>query len=295
MPEAELVEFERQVFADERRYEETLALEDELLYAYLQRDLTPDDRTLVEQRFLAQPDRSARLAFAAALVHAVEGSRAAKPAVSPRFGERIAVWPRALASRNQFALAASLLVIVATGWLAFRLVGLERQLARIEDAPSAQRRQLTDNIAVARAELDAERRQRVALEQQLADLRQSEPAAPQHQPLIVSLSLVPGLTRGGDRGTHVLVPSSADVVRLDLQLTTADARDLRATVRTAEGAQVWSQGELRSSKANRVSQVRVQIPAPLLVRGDYELTLSAISHDGQTEELATYYVSVATR
>src|SRR5262249_18511628 len=62
--ESEQLELEQELLADDRRFEEMLAIEDELMYAYLRGELGADDARRFEQRFLGSADGRARRDFA---------------------------------------------------------------------------------------------------------------------------------------------------------------------------------------------------------------------------------------
>jgi hypothetical protein len=165
----------------------------------------------------------------------------------------------------QMALAAAVLVLVAaTGWLA-------RDLARSRST-----------AASAQAGLAREQTARAQAERDLAAARTAR------APLVVSVLLSPGLTRGSGDAGRISFASDADVLRLQLDTAKLTPGSYRATLRTAEGDVIWSG---RASRGAADSLVSVDIPARLLTTHDYEMALN----DSSPAPAASYALSVVRR
>jgi len=114
----------------------------------------------------------------------------------------------------------------------------------------------------------------------------------------VSLILTPG-DRGEGESARLVVPTTADVVRLQLDVFGRSAyrshRGFRALIRTPEGHQVWGQDGLRMQAADSGVAMMVEIPARVLTAGDYTLMLSGFTHAGDTKDLADYSFGIVAR
>jgi hypothetical protein len=60
-------------------------------------------------------------------------------------------------------------------------------------------------------------------------------------------------------------------------------------IRTAEGDQVWGRDGLRASAVGSIQAVIVDVPAKVLSKGDFELSLGGSTPAGTTEEVGDYY------
>ncbi len=67
LPDAERDTFEDRYFSDDQLHEQVLAIEEELIDAYVNGELEGQDKTAFERRFLSSPEYRHKLAFAQAL------------------------------------------------------------------------------------------------------------------------------------------------------------------------------------------------------------------------------------
>jgi hypothetical protein len=297
LAEPDQVRLEESFFADDERYEQMLAIEDELMYAYLQGELSSEDSTRFEQRFLRHPAGRRRAQFAGALLRAAAGVPPVSAKATVRTAQRAAPWWRGWGPHweGRLALRAAVLALAAlSGWLAYEAIDLRREGQRLLDARLAQERELQETAArhrqdrndVAQAR-ESERQARADLERLLADARGAESRG------VVSLILASGLHRGEGESARLVIPSTVDLVRLQLDLgRTSDHATYRAVIRTAEGDQVWGRDGLRASPVGSIKAVIVDVPAKVLSRGDFELSLGGSTPAGKTEEVSDYYFSV---
>ena len=130
------------------------------------------------------------------------------------------------------------------------------------------------------------------LEELLAEARRIGTQTP------VSLILTPS-GRGQAESESLVVPTAADVVRLQLDVASGSAhrypRGFRALIRMPEGHQVWGQEGLRMQATDSGVALMVEIPARVLPAGEYTLLLSGFTHAGDTRDLADYSFAVVTR
>lgn len=295
LPEAEQLALEQGFFADDEKFEQIWAAENQLLDSYVRNALAPAERDLFEKNYLASPVHRERLAFARSLVQAVD--RPPRPAASDSL--------QGLASRAGFsrwfgghflqwsAAAATLFLVVAGLWLLAERGRLRDQMHQLQQAKAAEQQraaELENRIA-------EERKRQEELAYELGRLREEQnkgekptPPAPEVSPprSVVSLLLSPMILRGIGETAQVKIPPATTEVRLQLKIQESSARNFRVSLRTIEGAQVWNASASRKGAA----MLNVTVPAARLSTNDYILTLSANDAANQPQEVGRYFFRV---
>jgi hypothetical protein len=112
---------------------------------------------------------------------------------------------------------------------------------------------------------------------------------------IATFVLSPGLTRGRDEPTRLVVKPSTKQMRLQLDLEAGDEyKSYRAELRTTGGNVVWSRAGLQAQSLGGGKAVVVGLSLIQLNSGEYELTLRAQTSRG-LEDIGYYYFSVLKR
>jgi hypothetical protein len=109
------------------------------------------------------------------------------------------------------------------------------------------------------------------------------------------VTLTPGAVRDAGEMKRVVIPKGADAVQLRLELAADEYRSYRAALRTDEGREVFTGGQLAAEKAGGVRVVALVVPAKLLTGGDYQVKLSGADADGKLEDVGSYYFRVVQR
>jgi hypothetical protein len=107
LPDEERARLELDALRDDGRFEELLAVEDDLLHQYAQDGLPDGERRLLEAGLLASPEGRQRLERARALLSRLEAGRQRARPVTPR-------------SVRWLAAAAALLIAAGSAWLGWR-------------------------------------------------------------------------------------------------------------------------------------------------------------------------------
>src|SRR5206468_10926307 len=147
-----------------------------------------------------------------------------------------------------WSLAAGLLLVVLGGALSVvKIVRLqdELKLARFQPmAPQGQTEEFQRHLAEQRLRntqlaegLHRQQEQRNTLGQELASLK---------RPFLASFVLMPGRSRGGGQADKLVIPPSAVLVQLQLDLATASQPSYRAFLNNGQGSEIWSQAELKA-------------------------------------------------
>lgn len=126
-------------------------------------------------------------------------------------------------------------------------------------------------------------------------LASRRPASPGPSPAATpSLVLAPGLLRAEGTLPRLAIPPDAPVVRLVCELSSQDYAHYRAAVLDDDGEEVWSASRLRAEPAEGRSVLALLVPAALLTRGDYRVTLAGVTEAGAQEPLSSSPLRVTT-
>jgi hypothetical protein len=287
----------------DREFFDRLAIEEnELIDDYLRGALTRGRQEKFQSYFLASPVRHQKLRFAKALKRRLsESPPKTEIAVSPLWKRLL--WPRELSLLRFAAGATAALIIAAGGWLALENARLRRQIDNmraVRDEWPERARQLELQISVEKQhnqmlaeEIKRERSRSSKLERQVGILNQAREAdRSETREAIISLALLPGLSREGDGSHQVEILRGTSRVRLELYPEKTDHENYRAELRTREDKRIWVGNNLKLRKTSSGDQVIVSLPATILSKGDYILTLRSTADDGEQERAGTYYFRV---
>jgi hypothetical protein len=126
-----------------------------------------------------------------------------------------------------------------------------------------------------------------------AQPRPTEASAPGSGTTSPTFTLATGLLRSGGSLTRVNVPNDSAVVRLRLEVPTADSYPTyRATMLDEDGKEIWTAANLRVHEGGSPAVV-VPVPAEILPRGDYQVRLSGQKLEGEPEVVGTYTFRVS--
>ena len=313
LPEEQQTEIEDRAFRDEGFLQDIRAVESDLIDEYVRQELRDPQRLQFETRFLASAERRRKLEFARALSAVVSEAevteKETRPAVRPTpttWRDSFAALVRILSPAAKFAMAAAVLLIVFGGsWLLVQTYRSRTELARIQAEQQAGRNDqqtLEQQIAGERArnndlaaQLQREkeaRRQSEALVQELERVGNERRTQPT-QPTIISLALLPGISRGGGVRPKLVLPQSARLVHLQVGIDPEDQyKRFSVELRAQGGKQVWTRDGLAAARTRGGRAVSLTLPANLLAPGQYEVALKAVTSEGRTADVGYYYFDV---
>jgi hypothetical protein len=125
----------------------------------------------------------------------------------------------------------------------------------------------------------------------LASVKQPPPVTPitvERTPIVIPFALDAGLVRQGGNESTLDIPLNADSIRLTLQLEQDSRPPFEAKLSTPEGVEIWTSEPARAPELAGPRSVTLEIPAGLLARGHYILTLSAANANGALESIADH-------
>jgi hypothetical protein len=292
---------ERRYFADDELFEEMVASDIDLMDAYSQEELTPEEKHRYEQLTSSSGRRSGRIEFSRALQRLPEspgaGGLAPVPADRRPAEGRLAGGP-AVSRFPQWWAAAAVLVAVAAGtWLAISSLKLEN----IRSEGEAERAGLRRRIQQLESQVAD---QRTRIEQLSRDLEAQRRQTPQTTPepvrqasarKRVSFELIAGVLRDPTEATELVIPKDAETVLLRLGLESADYGRYRAVLERAGGASISQQAGLKAQGKGGTPTVILKVPSSLLGPGDYFVRLSGSTTQGSYEPAGEYSFRVVKR
>ncbi len=323
LPEAETETCDELSFTDDAFVTRLQAVEDDLVDAYLQNELSGNERAQFQSYYLASPRRQEKVKFAQSLQSfAKHQVLAPAPAASFAPAEPVRQVARETISwwdslRSLFTLpnltmqwgmaAAALLLLLAGGWLFTETQRLRGQMnaAQTEQATLQQReRELQSQLEQQRTtntktveQLNEELKR---TQQQLEQLKQQQELAAQQAkqqpplglPNLLHVELTPQ-TRGIGKTTELAIPTSTDYAVLQLATPEEDFQAYQADLLTQVDEKLrWKSGRLKARTSGTERIIDVSVRAKLLPPGNYVVKLSGIAANGQAEELRKYSFKV---
>jgi hypothetical protein len=271
---------EERFFADDETFGRLCELEEDLAARYARSELSADQRAHFERAYSAPPRRD-RLILNLALGRVIAGMPASSP--SKAASTSPASWKRWLTfepAAARWALAAATVALLIAVGVQFR----QADQLRTSLGQSQQ------DAADLRARLDDAERRAADSERRNTSARQPVQDA---TPVIATFVLAPGLTRNTRGPARVEAPPTATALRFQLSLEfDGGYTSLKADLRTDAGRSVWAQDGLQPQTTADGRAVTVTIPAPTLVKGDYELLLQGVLRGGSVEDAASYYFTI---
>lgn len=314
LPEEQQIEIEDRAFSDTEFLASITAVENDLIDEYVREELPEETRRRFESRFLASEGRRQRIEFARALVRladetrVTDGQASKVTAASVSWRDSLAAFIHGLNPAAGIALAAAtLLILVGGAWLITQTLTLRNQLTQLQAQQQSQqgdRQTLERRVELERrrneelaAELNQEKQQRAQTDESLRRL--SETIKQQNEtprPIIASLTLLPGLSRGATTQPRLLLPANATVVQLQIGIEPEETyKTFAVDLRTLAGRPVWTRDSLPARSARGGRSIRLTLPATALITGEYELRLKGMTDTGATEDVGFYYFEVMKR
>ncbi len=314
LPEARQVEIEDRAFSDQEFLANITTVENDLIDEYVRRQMPENQRRQFESRFLASESRRKRVEFARAMVHVLSETRVTERETRTAADASVS-WRKALAAlihglnpAGKIALAlATLLLVIGGAWLITETPRLRSQLTHLQaqqqshqnDRQTLERqveveRRRSEELAV---QLDREKQQSAQTDESLRRLTENinRPEEPS-RPIIASLLLLPGISRGATTQPRLMLPANASVAQLQIGIDPEeDFNSFGVELRTVNGRPVWTRDQLAARKTRGGRVVRLTLPAGALSAGEYELRLKGVTASGETEDVGFYYFAVTKR
>ena len=298
LAEEDRVEFEDACFADDRQFEELLAVEAELTDDYVRGHLVGQRRERFEEHLSGSPEGKYNLEFA----RIITGSSPTAPQATTSIpGRRQSNWILALGWLDlrgrvfQISLGALALILLAFGlWLFWstRQTRSHQEQAVQEPPPAGQHPQQSEQTPDPSAPPGSQAAATPELPKQPNNGKQSPP---NESLAIVSLLVVPGFERSAGGANDLIIPSHTRRVRLQLALEGNKHQNYRAVLRSVEGKEIFARHGLKARLTLSGRAVTLELPAHAFPQGDFILTLSGTTSEGEVEDLHKYFLNVSRK
>jgi anti-sigma factor RsiW len=296
LSEKEQSQLEERYFADPAFFQEVRARRDDLIDAYLRGDLSEHERERFDTHFMASPHLRERVEFARALIETVDHT-ARQEAILTREPAPVAWWKSLLAPLVSYPRAITATVILAMigigAWIVIRITHVPRQVAWQEANQAAHEHNapMDSNINKSAEHLPSSAEQQTNTKDNLS----GKPRVPASKTEIklATFALTTALVRDSAETKVLVIPRDVDLVQLNLEVERNGNRGYRAVLRTLEGAEIWSK-EIKNQAPQR-HHIVLRLPASLLKRADYIITLSALTADKEAVDVRKYYFRVQVR
>lgn len=293
LPKKEEEDLEELYFTEDNYFEQLLIVETELIDSYLQQNLPTEDRKHFEQCFLTSPERYKKVEIARALLKAANEAQTSSPTAdnaAKNWRDIVQIIFQPQNRKLKFVLAASsIMALVGGSWLLNEHLRLRSQFKQTQDE-LVSLRALEQQMAKLDKELSQERDQRHLLEEKVASL-----LSPSSK--ILTFILNPGLVRGGNTKTKLIIPSNTELIQLQLNLEQSfEFKNYRVEIETAEGKKIQNLESVRIKNTNSGGKaILVELPAKLLGNDDYLVTLYGLSTSGNGEKIGGYYFRIVNK
>src|SRR5262245_18895942 len=234
------------LLCDREFFDKLVIEENELTDDYLRGALTEEREEKFKSYFLAAPERRQKLRFAKALKKRTSEGAPSKPGIEERPRWKLLFGLKGFSLPRFAAGAVAALIFVVCVWVAIENARLRRRIdnaraAQAEWLERAQRseRRLSDETERNRElaqEIERERSHSSELEREAGRLKQArEGGRAGIRGSIVSIALMPGLSREGDKSNRLEIVQGSSWVRLELYPEKINHKNYRAELRTREG------------------------------------------------------------
>ena len=254
-------EIEERLMTDPDYLEEVLIVESELMEEYLDGVLPEGDREGFVRHVLATQSQGEKLTAAKALSMTARVDAAANSPPKAKRSTRpfsLKHWfsglPRTKSRAAKLSLAAVILVVIFGTVAAIRSL-LNRGMSLEQEVQKLNAQQYMDNNAIFHGFIIGPLRSGIFRDEEINQL---------------------------------VIPETERMVQARLRVGPGDYRSFQATLQTVEGKKVLSLSDLKEQRIDSERLVIVYLPTRILTPGDYHLSLSGLTQNGQPEYLGRY-------
>jgi hypothetical protein len=269
LSEEEADAVEGRLLKEDELFEQSEAIEADLLAEYAQGSLAPAERERVRQRLASSPQGRERLRLARSLN--VLAAREKAAAVLP-FVRRAT--PLQRPALRWAALAAGLLAVAGLAWLSLERSQTPYRVSQKHPAPVIAETPRAHEVPTPKPPAPA-----------------APPVAPAPVKAVFQLALTS--LRGSESAERLRVPAKAGTVELQISVEgMEDLQSFHLTVRNRKAETVKAWTGLKPQSLNGVRALVVDLPAELLPAGKYEIQAQGLAPGGEPEDLSPLEVEV---
>jgi hypothetical protein len=309
LPEEQQVEIEDRAFSDKEYLASITAVENDLIDEYVRNELSETQRRRFESRFLASAERRKRVAFAKAFAGVTSAAPVVATAPRAVVAETAVSWRESLEAFirglipvriPRFAMGVAIVVLLGGSIsLVGEMLRLRSQINTLQAENQSRQNEMQRQFESERrrseeltARLNQEKQQREQTDESLRQLSETA-ETPAPKPVIASLILLPGISRGAGDKPRLVLPEDARLVRLNIGIEPEEPYKTYAVeLRTVSGRSVWNRENLTARERRGARAIGVTLPATAIKPGEYELRLKGVAEGGGTDDVGFYYFTV---
>jgi len=290
LSEAEQARLEERYFTDTQTFDQLAQLETDLIDDYARGRLSTQMRARFERSYLHNPKRRTRLKFSEVLTDRLDQTASARVADQARMKSG-SFWPRlsSLLTGGRRALAFSMAVALVllssvSVWLFIQSQRLRQDLARTQDAQSAQAQQGRE----AEQQLASERARTEELTAELERARAEAKPQPAPAASVASLVLIVSGARAVDTGAPptIVIREGTQQVRLQLKLKENEYQSYQLALQAVGGEEILKRQHFKPLANKSGASFALTLPASQVKAGDYILTLRGYGPSGELEDVS---------
>lgn len=285
----ELAAMQQDVFSDQEKFYQLCEIEDRLLEDYARGALTAEQRRRFEQRYLSNPARKRRVAFAQAMARGFQ-PKENEALARPSFRSRVqAVWQAIRAGLRTPKLAvsgaATVLVLLLTGtvWLWIERTRWQETIVKLEGQPKPSSPVPTEAPSTLPTLGTASPTP--------LPLPSTPPIAEARSVTLTMMALALRSETAG-KGYSLHLAHGTESVRLHIQLPTPSFPRYAVRLQDAREQEIFAQRGLNVVSEKTGSAVWVTIPARRFGLGIHLLTLEGLTETGETEPVSKLEINV---
>jgi hypothetical protein len=305
LTEDETIKIEENYFKNKTLFEEILIAENNLIDAYVTDSLSSEDQKLFENRLLLNPRQRKRVNFAKTLNNYSSSLPLAKEESNSATGAPF--WksfiPKIISNKPILSLSvtlAAMLIFISGIWLlsdfSTRQNNQTNEVSLIKNPQNRQNQESkieansNDKSIESPPEIlsSTPLKKEIPRKKKTPQITKETPQTPK-TPTIFSLILSSGLTRDAGTTQKFTIPPKTELVRMQLKLEANNFSSYQAVLETVEGNQIWRSKKLKSESKKSVS---ISVPAKLLKKADYILSLKGLTKDGLYERVEDYTFTI---
>lgn len=249
---------EEQLLTDGAFFQELLIVEDELIDQYLGDELAPAERQSFETHFLLAPEHRRKLGFGRALHRYMDAAASSEPldAAENLSDENPGVVkPPPKRGLFSFLPFSNPLISYSLAAAIMLIVGGVSWVV-------------------------------------LNNWRQQTPPQPGN---VYVVTLTPGLTRDSGEIRKFTIPPDSGTIRLQLALPDNQYQSYEAVLHDSSGDILLTKSNLKAQSVSAQPALLVDIVPNLIPSGDYRITLSGLTADGNSESVTSYSFRVLSK
>ena len=292
LSEQERSEFEERYFADADVFNEVLQVESQLVDAYAREQLSTEERERFEQSYLTHPALRNRARFSKALTTRIDGRERSVSRTGKTQSTLHLTWTQRLLAAVggprpawRFALALVILLIAIAGIWWWRQQ--QREASQIQAQREEQQRREQEQPTPQQSTGTPRQEERIA--QTPPEVPQPSPGSNTNStPSVVSLALTVGGVRSAEAGATqtLIIPHGTTQAQILLYLKDDSYPRYRVSLQMIGGREILTQTNIRPRNSKTGARFVFTVRAGLLTKGDYALTLSGVTPQGEVDDLS---------